>query len=59
MESIARTGRGGWQENEITQLREAVRRAGGNGEPLRGVFEQIGASLGLPGEWPEHSAPGP
>ena len=46
MESIARTGRGGWQENEITQLREAVRRAGGNGEPLRGVFEQIGASLG-------------
>lgn len=46
MESVARTGRGGWQENEIMQLREAVRRAGGNGEPLRGVFEQIGASLG-------------
>lgn len=46
MENVVRTGRGGWQESEIRQLREAVRRAGGNGEPLRGVFEKIGASLG-------------
>lgn len=46
MENIARTGRGGWQEAEISKLREAVYNAGGNGEPLRGVFEQIGHSLG-------------
>ncbi len=46
MENIARTGRGGWQENEISKLREAVLMAGGNGEPLRGVFENIGRFLG-------------
>lgn len=46
MENIVRTGRGGWQEKEITQLRDAVLRAGGNGEPLRGVFERIGQNLG-------------
>lgn len=46
MENIARTGRGGWQENEICKLREAVHMAGGNGEPLRGVFERVGHSLG-------------
>ncbi len=46
MENIARTGRGGWQEKEISKLREAVHMAGGNGEPLRGVFEHIGRSLG-------------
>jgi len=46
MENIARTGRGGWQEREISQLRDAVQTAGGNGEPLRGVFDRIGKSLG-------------
>jgi len=46
MENIARTGRGGWQEKEILQLREAVHMAGGSGEPLRGVFENIGKRLG-------------
>ncbi len=46
MENIVRTGRGGWQEMEINRLREAVHMAGGNGEPLRGVFESVGHSLG-------------
>ncbi len=46
MENIARTGRGGWKEMEISKLREAVVLAGGNGEPLRGVFERVGQSLG-------------
>lgn len=46
MENVARVGRSGWREEEISQLREAVRRAGGEGEPLRGVFERVGASLG-------------
>ncbi|MCL1965403.1 MAG: hypothetical protein FWF69_10180 [Firmicutes bacterium] len=46
MENIARTGRGGWKEKEVSQLREAVLTAGGSGEPLRGVFERIGNTLG-------------
>lgn len=46
METMVRTGRGGWQEAEINKLREAVQHAGGNGEPLRGVFERVGRSLG-------------
>ena len=46
MENIARSGRGGWKEKEISQLREAVHQAGGSGEPLRGVFERVGKTLG-------------
>ena len=46
MENVVRVGRGGWREEEISQLRDAVRRAGGDGEPLRGVFERIGERLG-------------
>ncbi len=46
MENIARTGRGGWQDVEISKLRDAVHMAGGNGEPLRGVFERVGKTLG-------------
>lgn len=46
METLARTGRGGWQDTEINKLREAVHKAGGNGEPLCGVFERVGESLG-------------
>ncbi len=46
METIVRTGRGGWQESEISKLREAVYTAGAGGEPLRGVFERVGGSLG-------------
>lgn len=46
MESVARTGRGGWQDAEIIKLRDAIQQAGGNGEPLRGVFENIGKTLG-------------
>lgn len=46
MENIAKGSRGGWQESEITKLREAVHTAGGNGEPLRGVFERVGTTLG-------------
>ncbi len=46
MENVMRTGRGGWQDAEIIKLREAIHSAGGNGEPLRGVFERIGNTLG-------------
>ena len=43
---VARVGRAGWQEQEIEQLRKAVKKAGGEGEPLRGVFESVGRTLG-------------
>lgn len=46
MQSVARVGRSGWQEQEISELRRAVQQAGGNGEPLRSVFENIGQALG-------------
>lgn len=46
MENRVHVGRSGWQTEEIEQLREAVRRAGSSGEPLRGVFEEIGQNLG-------------
>lgn len=42
----ARGPRGGWQESEVEQLWEQVRLACTQGEPLRDVFERVGANLG-------------
>ena len=46
MQSVARVGRAGWQDQEISQLKKAVQLAGGKGEPLRSVFDNIGQELG-------------
>ena len=46
MHSVARVGRAGWQDQEISQLKKAVQLAGGKGEPLRSVFDNIGQALG-------------
>jgi len=46
MQSVTRVGRAGWQDQEISQLKKAVQLAGGKGEPLRSVFDNIGQALG-------------
>ena len=46
MQSVARVGRAGWLDQEISQLKKAVQVAGGKGEPLRSVFDNIGQELG-------------
>lgn len=43
---VARGPRSGWKVDEIEALRQAVRSANENGEPLRGVFDQISRTLG-------------
>ena len=37
--------RGGWQDDEINKLFEAVKTAAGNGQPLRDVFADVAQEL--------------
>ena len=39
-------GRAGWRQEEIDSLWSEIQRASAEGEPLRGVFEKMGATLG-------------
>ncbi|GHU72288.1 hypothetical protein AGMMS49992_07910 [Clostridia bacterium] len=38
--------RGGWKKEEVAALQNAIERANQNGEPLRGVFDDVSQALG-------------
>jgi len=44
--AIQRVSHNGWKQEEVQALRSAIERANQNGEPLRGVFDNVSRALG-------------
>ncbi|MDR1569295.1 MAG: hypothetical protein LBS72_02260 [Oscillospiraceae bacterium] len=44
--NIRRNGHGGWKQEEVSALQQAIEQANQNGEPLRGVFDHVSKALG-------------